>query len=161
MQSGRWGGNFKRPDGMETSDDVKKALSDALGQDFDSFVKELQDAVSAQFGFDFTTRSTGGVDPSEVLEVLGQTSTYGSAILNESVAEAGTLNYLLENFNGSRVIDEVKINQIKDLLEKVLPTSAEKGTTKKITAQAQQLIDKLYEAIEKLPEPEWDFDEAF
>jgi hypothetical protein len=67
----------------------------------------------------------------------------------------------LENFNGSRVIDEVKINQIKDLLEKVLPTSAEKGTTKKITAQAQQLIDKLYEAIEKLPEPEWDFDEAF
>ena len=161
MQSGRWGGNFKRPDGMETSDDVKKALSDALGQDFDSFVKELQDAVSAQFGFDFVTRSTGGVDPSEVLGVLGQASTYGSAILNESVAEAGTLNYLLENFNGSRVIDEVKINQIKDLLEKVLPTSAEKGTTKKITTQAQQLIDKLYEAIEKLPEPEWNFEDIF
>jgi hypothetical protein len=161
MESGRWGGNFKRPDGLETSDDVKKALSDALGQDFDSFVKEIQGAVSTQFGFDFATRSTGGVDPNEVWDVLGQTSIYGATMMTESVAEAGTLNYFLENFNGSRITDEAKINQIKDLLEKVVPTSAEKGITKKITTQAQQLIDKLYDAIEKLPTPEYDFGDTF
>ena len=121
----------------------------------------MQDAVSTQFGFDFATRSTGGVDPNEVWDVLGQTSIYGATMMTESVAEAGTLNYFLENFNGSRVTDEAKINQIKDLLEKVVPTSAEKGITKKITTQAQQLIDKLYDAIEKLPTPEYDFGDTF
>ena len=153
-KNGRWNGTFKRPSNLQTSEDIEKLLSDALGQDFSSFVKEFQDAISAQFGYDFADRHSGGVDPTEVQNILGKSSIYGDTELVEGVAEAATLNYFLENFQGGRIADETQMNQIKDLLEKVIPTNPEKATTKKITAQAKQMLDRLYLAMDNLPELE-------
>jgi hypothetical protein len=153
-KNGRWNGIFKRPSNLKTSEDMEKLLSEAFGQDFSSFVKEFQDAISNQFGYDFADRHSGGVDPTEVHNILGKSSIYGDTELVEGVAEAATLNYFLENFQGGRIADETQMNQIKDLLEKVIPTKPEKATTKKINAQAKQMLDRLYLAIDNLPELE-------
>jgi hypothetical protein len=153
-KNGRWSGVFKQPSNLQTSEDIEKLLSDALGQDFSSFAKEFQDAISVQFGYDFADRHSGGVDPTEVHSILGKSSIYGDTELVEGVAEAATLNYFLENFQGGRINDETQMNQIKDLLEKVIPTKPEKATTKKINAQVKQMLDRLYSAMENLPELE-------
>lgn len=153
-KTGRWNGSFKQPSNLQTSEDMEKLLSDALGQDFSSFVKEFQDAISSQFGYDFANRYSGGVDPTEVQSILGKSSIYGNTELVESVAEAATLNYFLENFQGARIADETQVNEMKDLLEKVIPTKPEKATTKKINTQVKQMLDKLYLAMDNLPELE-------
>lgn len=153
-KNGRWNGSFKQPSNLQTSEDMEKLLSEALGQDFSSFVKEFQDAISTQFGYDFADRNSGGVDPTEVQNILGKSSIYGNTELVEGVAEAATLNYFLENFQGARIADETQVNQIKDLLEKVIPTKPEKATTKKINAQVKQMLDRLFLAMDNLPELE-------
>ena len=155
LSSGRWGSGFKKqPENLQTTEDIERALSDALGQDFSEFVSEFSTVISEMLGVDMTKLHTSGISPEEIQSVLGISSQYGGTELIESVAEAGTLNYLIDNFNGSRIIDQTQINKTKDMMERILPTTPEKAKVKAITADAQKMIDRLYNAYEKMPELE-------
>ena len=152
---GRWGSGFKKqPADLQTTEDIERALSDALGQDFNEFVTEFSAVISEMLGVNLQSLDASGFSPEEIQSVLGISSQYGGTNILESVAEAGTLNYLVENFNGSRIIDQTQINKTKDMMEKILPTAPEKAKVKAITADAQKLIDRLFNAFEKMPELE-------
>jgi len=152
---GRWGSGFKKqPADLQTTEDIERALSDALGQDFNEFVTEFSTVISEMLGVNLQSLDASGFSPEEIQSVLGISSQYGGTNILESVAEAGTLNYLVDNFNGSRIIDQTQINKTKDMMEKILPTAPEKAKVKAITADAQKLIDRLFNAFEKMPELE-------
>ena len=155
--NGSWGTSFyKQPENLQTTEDIQRELSSALGQDFDEFVTEFRDVISKMFGTDVTNMHTAGISTEEIKSVLGISSQYGGTNILESVAEAGTVNYLIDNFNGSRVADQTQINKTKDMIEKIIPTTPEKAQQKAITTEAQKMIDKLFNAFEKMQELEMD-----
>jgi hypothetical protein len=157
LLKGRWADNTRiRPKALETTEDIERELSSALGQDFSEFVTEFKDAISKMFGVDLTNVVTSGVDQNEASSVLGVASQYGQTNIMESVAEAGALNFWVDNFGGARISDQAQINQTKDLLDKIIPTTAEKTTAKTITADAQKMLDRLFDAMGKMPELEVD-----
>ena len=154
---GSWDDSTRiRPKTLETTEDIERQLSTALGQDFSEFVTEFKDAISGMFGVDLTNVATSGVDQSEAESILGVASQYGQTNIMESVAEAGALNFLIDNFGGARVSDQTELNRTKDLLDKIIPTTAEKTTAKTITADAQKMLDRLFDAMGKMPELEVD-----
>jgi hypothetical protein len=157
LLKGRWADSTRiRPKALETTEDIERQLSTALGQDFGEFVAEFKDAISGMFGVDLTNVATSGVDQNEASSVLGVASQYGQTNIMESVAEAGALNFWVDNFGGARVADQTELNRTKDLLDKIIPTTAEKTTAKTITADAQKMLDRLFDAMEKMPELEVD-----
>jgi hypothetical protein len=157
LLKGRWDDTSRvRPRNLQTTEDIERELSSALGQDFSEFVTEFKDAISKMFGVDLTNVVTSGVDQNEASSVLGVASQYGQTNIMESVAEAGALNFWVDNFGGARISDQAQINQTKDLLDKIIPTTAEKTTAKTITADAQKMLDRLFDAMGKMPELEVD-----
>jgi hypothetical protein len=154
---GTWGSSFyKQPENLQTTEDIQRELSNALGQDFGEFVGEFKTAILEMFGTDVTNLHTSGISVEEIKSVLGISSQYGGSDILESVAEAGTVNYLIDNFNGSRIMDQTQIDKTKDMLERIIPTAPEKAKQKAVTAEVQKMLDKLYDAFEKMPELEMD-----
>jgi hypothetical protein len=154
LETGSWprtGGRLQ-PENLQTTEDIERELSGILGQDFAEFTNEFKTAISEMLGVDMTQLHTSGISPEEIQSVLGISSQYGGTDIMESVAEAATLNYLVDSFNGSRIIDQTQINKSKEMLDKIIPTAPEKAKQKAITAEAKKMIDKLVGAIEKLPE---------
>jgi hypothetical protein len=154
LETGSWprtGGRLQ-PENLQTTEDIERELSGLLGQDFAEFTNEFKTAISEMLGVDMTQLHTSGISPEEIQSVLGISSQYGGTDIMESVAEAATLNYLVDSFNGSRIIDQTQINKSKEMLDKIIPTAPEKAKQKAITAEAKKMIDKLVGAIEKLPE---------
>jgi hypothetical protein len=155
--NGNWGSRFyKQPENLQTTEDIQRELSNALGQDFDEFVGEFKTAIVEMFGTDVTNLHTSGISVEEIKSVLGISSQYGGTDILESVAEAGTVNYLIDNFNGSRIMDQTQIDKTKDMLERIIPSAPEKAKQKAMTAEVQKMMDKLYDAFEKMPELEMD-----
>jgi hypothetical protein len=154
LQTGSWprtGGRLQ-PENLQTTEDIERELSGVLGQDFAEFANEFKTAISEMLGVDMTQLHASGISPEEIQSVLGISSQYGGTDIMESVAEAATLNYLVDSFNGSRIIDQTQIDKSKEMLDKIIPTASEKAKQKAITAEAKKMIDKLVGAIEKLPE---------
>lgn len=132
---------------------VRQQLESALdGQTIEQFLEEGKRFLDDSFGVDFTRLSMGGLTDEDVMKNLGQSSLYGKTNGWEAVAEAKTLEMMVKHFPDTKVFDDLKYDELKNDLEKVIPSGQRTFKSAVMSPEAIAWVRKLQDTVERMPE---------
>lgn len=132
---------------------VRQQFESALdGQTIEQFFEEGKQILSDSFGMDVSRLSMGGLTEEDVMKNLGQSSLYGKTSPWEAVAEAKTLEMMVKHFPDAKVFDDLKYDELKNDLEKVIPSGQRTFKSAVMSPEAIAWVRKLQDTVERMPE---------
>ena len=145
---------------FDTSDEQIKDLqsirqlveSQLDGQTVEEFMSEGKALFDGVLGVDSTRIQTKGVKHSDVMRVLGSASKYGKTNSWEAVAESNTLAMLVKSFPDSKVLDDFKFEEAREMLEQIMPSGSGSTKTGIMTPEAKAWVARLQDVANNLPD---------
>lgn len=144
---------FKDDGRLKDLGSIRSQIEAALdGQTIEQFFEEGMKRLGDVLGFDTARVNAGGLTHRTIMETLGQSSIYGKTNPWEAVAEAKTLEMMAKSFPNTKILDDVKYDELKRNLETVIPSGESKFKSTIMTPEAIAWVRQFQDVIKRMPE---------